>query len=210
MRTWLSPFIDSIKNLGIVRNLPQYFDATERRLVIQSIIVGAVVWVYVFTLKQLVHRMFEWVIRPEELGFSNSFLFFPMLLGALVVAWITGFRSSSVHFRDSKGKLHTLIDAEGDGLERAISLYFSSEPAFEQTLLGKEGVDVRWQLPTFSLATRKFLATLITLGSGGSGGLEGSVTLIGESVAAGLLGRDTKLDEFEAKIADEVQQVQGS
>ena len=71
-------------------------------------------------------------------------------------------------------------------------------------------MDVRWQLPTFSLATRKFLATLITLGSGGSGGLEGSVTLIGESVAAGLLGRDTKLDEFETKIADEVQQVQGS
>ena len=59
-----------------VRNLPQYFDATERRLVIQSIIVGAVVWVYVFTLKQLVHRMFEWVIRLEELGFSNLFLLF--------------------------------------------------------------------------------------------------------------------------------------
>ena len=71
-------------------------------------------------------------------------------------------------------------------MERAISLYYTSEPSFEQALTGQEGVEVRWELPTFSLAIRKFLATLATLGSGGSGGLEASVTLIGESVAAGL------------------------
>jgi H+/Cl- antiporter ClcA len=41
-------------------------------------------------------------------------------------------------------------------------------------------------MPTFSLAVRKFLATWATLGSGGSGGLEASVALIGESLAAGV------------------------
>ena len=51
---------------------------------------------------------------------------------------------------------------------------------------GQEGVEARWQLPTFSLSIRKWIATLITIGSGVSGGLEASVTLIGESTAAGL------------------------
>ncbi|MFZ0545326.1 MAG: chloride channel protein, partial [Candidatus Promineifilaceae bacterium] len=72
------------------------------------------------------------------------------------------------------------------GLERAIALYYTSEPTLEQALTGQEGLEVRWQMPTFSLAIRKFLATITTLGSGGSGGLEASVTLIGESLSAGL------------------------
>jgi CIC family chloride channel protein len=186
MRAWLEPFIASIKNLAIIRQLPEFFDATERRLVVQAGIVGVVVWAFVFTLKQLVHHAFEWIIRPEESGHALALLFIPMVLGALLVAAITGYRAATIHFRDSQGKLYALVDAEGDGLERAISLYFSSEPALEQTLLGAEGVDMRWQMPTFSLAIRKFLATFVTLGCGGSGGLEGSVTLIGESVAAGL------------------------
>lgn len=186
MREWLVPLIDSIKNLAVIRHLPDYFDATERRLVVQAGIVGVVVWAFVFILKRMTHLAFAWIIRPEESGHSIALLFIPMMLGALIVSWVTNYRASTIHFRDSKGKLHALVDAEGDGLERAISLYFSSEPALEQTLLGAEGVDMRWQMPTFSLAIRKFFATFITLGSGGSGGLEGSVTLIGESVAAGL------------------------
>ena len=200
MRAWIAPLIDSIKNLDVIRHLPDYFDAVERRLVVQSIIVGAVVWAFVFSLKLLVHRAFEWVIALEERGLSSLWIFIPLVLGALAVAWITAFRASTIHFRDSHGKVHTLVDAEGDGLERAISLYFSSEPALEQSLLGTEGVDVRWQMPTFSLATRKFLATLITLGSGGSGGLEGSVTLIGESVAAGLFKPRVAVEKANSRI----------
>ena len=50
----------------------------------------------------------------------------------------------------------------------------ASEPAFEQALTGQEGVEVRWQMPTVTLAVGKFLATLTTIGSGGSGGPEAS------------------------------------
>ncbi|OJT20795.1 voltage-gated chloride channel [Archangium sp. Cb G35] len=44
----------------------------------------------------------------------------------------------------------------------------------------------RYSLPAFGLAFRKAAATLLTLGTGASGGLEGPVVLVGESMGAGL------------------------
>ncbi|GJM41332.1 MAG: hypothetical protein DHS20C20_16140 [Ardenticatenaceae bacterium] len=197
MKSIANALLDAIKHLTIVRNLPKYFDEEERRLVIQSVIIGIVVWAIVFSLKTAVHWLFETVLHFLEEGPSPWLLFIPLLIGALIVAWLAQQRASTLHYRDKDGHIHELNDIEGDGLERAISLYFTSEPSFEQALTGQEGVEVRWELPTFSLALRKFLATLVTLGSGGSGGLEASVTLIGESVSAGLFKprQLTKTDE---------------
>ncbi|MEZ4518286.1 MAG: chloride channel protein [Chloroflexota bacterium] len=115
---------------------------------------------------------------------SVVFVIVPLLIGAAITSAIVLYRTTFIYYRDSTGHIHELLDVEGDGLERAISLYHASEPSFEQALLGKEGVEVRWDMPTFSLAMREFGATLATLGSGGSGGLEASVALIGESLAA--------------------------
>ncbi|MEM7798874.1 MAG: chloride channel protein [Chloroflexota bacterium] len=171
------------------RLFSSYFDAQERRLVFQSIIVGVVVWLVVFTLKTAVHDLSHFVLRfIEEQPYYFILLLVPgsLAAGALIVALIARTAGTIVHYRDDSGHIHELIDVEGDGLERAISLYFASEPTFEQTLLGTEGVDVRWKMPTLTLAARKFVATLATIGSGGSGGLEASVTLIGESLAAGI------------------------
>ncbi|MCP4362805.1 MAG: hypothetical protein GY796_32775 [Chloroflexi bacterium] len=175
--------------LNFFRNLPNYFDEEERRLVVQSIIIGVVVWAVIYPLKEAVHWLFHTTLHYlEELGHGPQQLLVlvPLLIGALIVAAVAWYRAAVIHYRDGEGKLHELNDVEGDGLERAISLYYASEPAFEQVLQGQEGLDVRWQMPTFTLAIRKFVATLVTLGSGGSGGLEASVTLIGESVSAGL------------------------
>ena len=44
----------------------------------------------------------------------------------------------------------------------------------------------RYALPAFRLALRKAAATLLTLGTGASGGLEGPSVLVGESLGAGL------------------------
>lgn len=173
----------------MIRGLLNHFDRHERRLVFRSALVGAIVWAVVFTLKTAVHELEHFTLHfleevdvlllaPYVIGF--------LLTGALIVALISRFGSTIIHYRDDAGHIHELIDVEGDGLERAISLYYASEPTFEQSLLGTEGVDVRWKMPSFSLAARKFIATLATLGSGGSGGLEASVTLIGESLAAGI------------------------
>jgi chloride channel protein, CIC family len=186
MKSILKSFVDSVKHLTIIRNLPEYFDEEERRLVFQSIVIGVAVWAIVYTLKQWVHWLFENTLHWLEEAPSPLFVFLPLLFGALIVATIVRYNASVVHYRDKDGHIHELLDVEGDGLERAISLYYASEPTFEQKLTGQEGLEVRWELPTFTLAARKFLATLVTLGSGGSGGLEASVTLIGESVSTGL------------------------
>ncbi len=186
MKSILTPFLDAIKHLGLIRNLLSYFDAQERRLVFQSLVIGVVVWAIVFALKNAVHWVFETMLHWVEHSPSLLLVFVPLLLGAAIMAAFATYKNHTVHYRDNDGHIHELIDVEGDGLERAISLYYASKPTLEQSLLGKEGIDVRWEMPTFSLAARKFMATLITLGSGGSGGLEASVALIGESTAAGL------------------------
>lgn len=184
MKALRNTLLDTIKRLNIVRNLPKYLNEEEQRLAVQSIIIGVVVWAIVFSLKTAVQWLFEMVLFL--LQNSPWLLFLPLLSGALVVAWLARLRPSALYYRDKDGRVQELNDVEGDGLERAISLYYSSEPSFEQALTGQEGVDVRWELPTFTLAIRKFLATLATLGTGGSGGLTASATLIAESVSAGL------------------------
>ncbi|MEZ4860843.1 MAG: chloride channel protein [Caldilineaceae bacterium] len=174
------------RHLPATVRLADYFDAHERRLVVMAIVVGAVVWGLAYSLKSLVHWLGHTTQHALVEGPTPLLLFVPLVLGSLLVAWLVSYRASVVHYRDKQGHIHELLDVEGDGLERAIALYYAAEPQLERALLGKEGVDVRWTMPTLSLALRKFVATLITLGSGGSGGLEASVTLIGESMAVAL------------------------
>lgn len=171
---------------GTLRNITLYISSEEQRLIVQSIIIGIVVWLVVYPLKLLVNELSSFIINWLDNGPTLLFVFIPICFGAVLVAAITRYKASTIYYHDDKGHIHELNDAEGDGVERTIALYYSSEPTIEHTLIGQEGVSVRWEIPTFSLAIRKFFATLFTLGLGGSGGLEGSVTLIGESLSAGL------------------------
>jgi chloride channel protein, CIC family len=178
--------LPSLRRLPFKRIFSAYFNATERRLVTRSIVIGALVWIIVLALKSAAQWTFYSVVDWVDAGPSPWMILLPLSVGALIMTFFSRFRTSTVDYRDSEGHVRQLRDVEGDGLERAIALYYASEPGLEHTLLGQEGADVRWQLPTFSLVIRKFLATLATLGSGGSGGLTASASLIGESVAAGL------------------------
>ena len=173
---------DQLRRNPLLRN----FDRNEQRLVIQSAIIGAVVWLPVFLLKSAVHVTFDGVLELLDRLPTVLFVLVPLWLGAMAVVTIVRTRGTKLIYHNREGQLRELNDVEGDGLERAIVLYYASEPSFEHSLLGKEGVEVRWEMPTFSLAVRKFLATWATLGSGGSGGLEASVALIGESLAAAM------------------------
>lgn len=156
----------------------------------RAVVVGSVVWLLAYGVTSLIPRLFNWVLSWSSVHFTffsvPVFIFFPLLLGAVVVAGLARFGGRTIRYRDRNGRTRQLIDVEGDGLERAIALFYTSEPSLETALLGKEGVDARWELPTFSLALRKILSMVATLGSGGSGGMGAGVTLIGESVAAGL------------------------
>lgn len=170
---------------GTLRNITLYINGEERRLVLQSIIIGIVIWAVVYPLKVAVFALSEFTISWATTH-SPLLILIPLCLGALIVAAISRYKASIIYYHDDDGNIHELNDVEGDGLEPTISLYYSSEPTIEHTLTGQEGVKVRWELPTFSLAARKFAASLVTLGSGGSGGLTASTILIGESLSAGL------------------------
>jgi CIC family chloride channel protein len=179
--------------MGVIRTgtqplrwLQEQVDAEERRLLVQAVVVGVVVWGFVATLKWAVHAGIAFTRERVLESGHVVFVLVPLALGALGVAAVARVRRSVVHYRDAEDKVHPLDTVEGDGLERAIALYFASEPTLDKALLGRQGVEARWRLPTFSLTVRKMLASFCTLVSGGAGGLEASVTLVGESTAAGL------------------------
>nr|MBP8294027.1 chloride channel protein [Caldilineaceae bacterium] len=166
--------------------LPAYFDRQEQRLALLSVVIGAAVWVFVTLLKLAVEALFAATMHWVDAMPSPAFVLIPVVAGSLITAAIALWRATYVYYRARNGHVHSLNAVEGDGLEPTIALYYTSEPALDRALLGREGVRARWELPTFSLALRKFFATLATLGFAASGGLEASVTLIGESVAVGL------------------------
>lgn len=154
----------------------------ERELVLQAVVVGAAAWAAIYVLKELVHWLFHEVVHWIEQAPVAIVLFVPLLLGAAIVAIVAGLRKVTVDYKDEEGHVETIDAVEGDGMERAIALYhLSNPPEVKDT---KEKLHARAQLPTLSLALRKFVATLATLGLGGSGGLEASAALIGENLAA--------------------------
>ncbi len=70
-------------------------------------------------------------------------------------------------------------DTQGDGIDRALA-------RFHETY--QSGADVppdRYSKPTFTLAIRKLFMTTLTIGGGGSGGLEAPGVYVGEAVGAG-------------------------
>jgi CIC family chloride channel protein len=150
-----------------------------------AIVIGVVVWIATFALKESIHWLFHQVLHWIENAPSPWVVFIPLAIGALIVGLIAQFRSETIFFRTDDGEVEALNAIEGDGIERAIALYYAADPAAkERTVSDKKGLEARWQKSTMSMAIRKFLASLVTLGSGGSGGLEASSVLIGENLGA--------------------------
>jgi CIC family chloride channel protein len=184
--TWSAMWKGVQTSLRPLRWLDEQVDSEERRLVVQAVVVGLVVWAFTASLKWAVHHGIALLSSLLARGGSVLFVWPALFVGSALVALLVRVRSTTIQYRDQQGRLHPLEGVEGDGLERAIALYFASEPALERALVGEQGVAARWRMPTFSLALRKMLASWLTLSSGGAGGLEASVTLVGECTAAGL------------------------
>lgn len=69
--------------------------------------------------------------------------------------------------------------SEGDGMARSLEFY-------HQTYDSKDGPDQpRYKQPTFIQAIRRAILTSLTVGCGGSGGIEAPVVPIGECIGAG-------------------------
>ena len=157
----------------------------QRILVVQAVVIGIVVWIAVFALKESVHWLFHQVLHWIEHAPTPWVLFIPLAIGALIVGLIAQFRSEVINFRDEEGEIESLNLVEGDGIERAIALYFAADPSVRKGVTTDQAsLGARWSKSTMAMAMRKFVATLVTLGSGGSGGLEASSALIGENLGA--------------------------
>jgi CIC family chloride channel protein len=157
----------------------------QRMLAVQAVIIGIVVWIAIFALKESVHWLFHQVLHWIEHAPTPWVLFIPLSVGALIVGLIAQYRSEVINFRNEEGEIEPLNAIEGDGIERAIALYFAADPSVRKaSATDQAGLEARWQRSTFAMAVRKFVATLVTLGSGGSGGLEASSALIGENLGA--------------------------
>ncbi len=157
----------------------------QRTLAIQAVVIGVVVWIAIFALKESVHWLFHEVLHWIERAPTPIVLFVPLCVGALIVGLIARYRPETINFRTEEGEIEELDLIEGDGIERAIALYFAADPSVRKgDPADQSGLEARWRKSTFGLAVRKFIASLVTLGGGGSGGLEATAALIGESLGA--------------------------
>jgi phosphate/sulfate permease len=106
-----------------------YFNAAERRLIVRSVIIGVLVWAVVFALKAAVNWSFYGIVQWVEAGPSLWLMLAPLAAGALAMAFFSHYHTSTVQYRDNEGNIQRLRDVDGDGLERAIALFYTSEPA---------------------------------------------------------------------------------
>ena len=127
-----------------------------------------VVWLVVSTLRELVRRSIDGLFHLSTAGASGAVAVLAVMgLVALVRGWLI------------QRPAWRPVVGDGIGLARERAMYLP--------------LDEGWRVP-LSLALRKAVATLLTLGGGGSGGLEAPVVLIGESLGAGL-AKAVRVDE---------------
>jgi CIC family chloride channel protein len=148
------------------RALHDSWDQIARVFVLVTLL-AVVIWTVCTALRQVVHATVEPVLAASE----NGTLFgAAVILGALVGgAFVRGLLMRRDEWRA----------VAGDGMDTALANY--------HVTYDYEGDDPqpRYDRPAFALAARKFVATLLTLGSGASGGLEAPVVMIAESMSAG-------------------------
>lgn len=148
------------------RALAERWDQIVRVTVLVAL-VSIVVWAGCAALRFAVHHAGEWLLDRSTDGWVGAAL----LLGALLVGAI----ARTLLYRSKEWRV-----AAGDGMQVALENY--------QITYVYDGDDPepRYVRPAFGLALRKGLTTLLTLGSGASGGLEAPAVVIAESLSAGV------------------------
>lgn len=148
------------------RALADRWDEIARVIAIVAA-VSVVVWAACAAVRSAVHFASEQVIERATDGWLGA----GILLGALLLGALA---------RTFLYRLPAWRAAAGDGMQGAITNY--------QITYVHEGDDPepRYALPTFGAAARKAVATVLTLGTGASGGLEAPAVVMGEALSAGL------------------------
>jgi CIC family chloride channel protein len=134
-------------------------------------VVSFTVWVGCSVMRRLVESGTEWLFHTaDEYAARHVLLGAAVILAVLVVGGIVrGLLLLRQAWRDS----------EGDGIDNALVSFHSTYEA------GADDASERYARPTFANAVRKMVMTCLTIGTGGSGGLEAPGVYLGETVAAG-------------------------
>lgn len=163
------------------RALHDSWDAIAR-LVFLVAVLSVLVWAAVSALREAVHvathALFH-AVEHESLWMGGALLLAALTLGGVARALLL--------------RRPGWAEAAGDGMEVALENYHITYV--------HEGDDPqpRYNKPAFSLALKKAVFTFLTLGTGGSGGLEAPVVLMGESLAAGFSRVMKITSEFELR-----------
>jgi CIC family chloride channel protein len=151
------------------------------RLVLLVALLTVLVWGACTALREFVHRALHLLFQAsEDRGAAG-------IVTLLIVMALGGVARGLLLRRPA------WRPAAGDGIDLALANYHVT---YEH-----EGDDPqpRYSKPTFTLAARKFVATLLTLGTGGSGGLEAPVVLIAEALSSGFSRVLQVRSEFELR-----------
>lgn len=137
------------------------------RLVLLVGLLTLLVWATCTALRELVHLALHALFHATETK---------DLAGALTLLGILGVGGAA---RGVLLRREAWRPVAGDGIDLALANYHVT---YEHA---GDDPQPRYDKPAFSLAARKFVATLLTLGTGGSGGLEAPLVLISEGLSAG-------------------------
>lgn len=137
------------------------------RVVFTVMLTAVVVWAPCAVLRKTVHIVGDRLL--EHAGTAPGLVPSLILIAALAAAGL---------IRGLLNRFPEWAEVERDGIDVALKNYGMTA--------GSEDPTPRMKAPAFALAARKAVASFVTLATGGSGGLEGPVVLIGESVGAGV------------------------
>ena len=154
----------ALKHLRAIQDQSHLIQESWRELgrnILLVIIISATVWLYCGTLLWLVDNSTEYLFTIPWLLFGT------LIIGAII--------------RDLLLRFSSWKDAEGDGVAGSLDYFYQSY----QDQINQIKEQRRYQQPTFIRALRRVILTFLTIGTGGSGGLEGPVIPIGESVGSG-------------------------
>lgn len=141
---------------------------TVLRIFLRVALLSSVTWAFVRSLSFAIHSALHFLLAEDAMEKVEGWW---VLLGLLTMGGA---------IRGLLVRRPGWADAAGDGMEVALENYHCSH------VDDIEKPEVRYQRPSFQLATKKATMTFLTLGTGASGGLEAPVVTIGEALGAGL------------------------
>ena len=84
--------INRLRSFRWLGQTPSNFDPVERRLIIQSVVIGAADWGPVFLLKLLVQSTFAGLMGWLDKAPSSFLFLLPLWVGAAIVVFRAGYR----------------------------------------------------------------------------------------------------------------------